>query len=232
MRFEFRGSFASAARKALVGVALACAIPLTASADSRPMRFQVEPLQSADCGYHCPNIVVADGVIEPDTPDVFVDFAREAARAPNLKAVMLINSPGGNVVASMEFGAKLRQLGMAAIVASYGYDGLRSGPTPGECVSACVYALMGAVRRVAPPQSRVALHRMSVPQSVTPTRGRVGAVSRKFADPRLVGIVARYARQMGVNPDVVMQAESLQPDHVRTLSPSEMRRWRLASPKL
>jgi hypothetical protein len=232
MRFEFRGSIAGVAGKALLGVALACAIPQGASAGSQPMRFQVEPLQSANCGLHCPNIVVADGIIESDTPDVFVDFARQAARAPNLKAVMLINSPGGNVVASMEFGAKLRQLGMAAIVASYGYDGARSGPTAGECVSACVYALMGASRRVAPPQSRVALHRMSVPQSVTPVRGRVNTVSRRFADPRLVRILSRYARQMGVSPDVVMQAESLQPDHVRTLSSSEMRRWRLASPKL
>ncbi len=91
------------------------------------MRFHVEPLQSDNCGYRCPNVVVADGIIEPDTPQEFVDFARQAARAPNLKAVMLINSPGGNVVASMEFGAKLRQLGMAAIVAGYGYDGAPGG---------------------------------------------------------------------------------------------------------
>ena len=51
---------------------------------------------------------------------------------PNLKSLMLINSPGGNVVASMEFGAELRQLGMAAIVAGYGSDGMKAGPTPGN----------------------------------------------------------------------------------------------------
>jgi hypothetical protein len=203
-----------------------------ALADSSPMRFHVAPLQTENCGRRCPNVVVADGVIEPDTPEVFVDFARQAAHAPNLKAVMLLNSPGGNVVASMEFGVKLRQLGMAAIVASYGGDGMRAGPTPGQCVSACVYALMGAVRRVAPPQSRVALHRMSAPKDVHLGRGGAGAVARRLADPRLVGIVERYARQMGVSADVVMQAESLQPDHVRTLSAREMRRWRLAASKL
>ncbi len=91
---------------------------------------------------------------------------------------------------------------------------------------------MGAVRRVAPAQSHVALHRMSVNQSEAPTRGRVGFATRRFADTRLVGIVARYARQMGVSPDVVMQAELLQPDHIRALSPQEMKRWRLASPRL
>src|SRR6185437_2551037 len=129
---------------AALGAALACCSPGLASASSAPMQFHVEPLQSGNCGYNCPNVVVADGIIEPDTPEEFVDFARQVARAPNLRAVMLINSPGGNVVASMEFGAKLRQLGMAAIVASYGSDGRRAGATPGECVSACVYALMGA----------------------------------------------------------------------------------------
>ncbi len=217
---------------AAFAAALGCLSPDLAQADSAPMQFHVEPLQSGDCGYNCPNVVVADGVIEPETPQEFVDFAQQVAHSPNLRAVMLINSPGGNVVASMEFGAKLRQLGMAAIVASYGYDGRRAGATPGECVSACVYALMGAVRRVAPAQSRVALHRMSVSMAQAPTRGHVGSVTRRFADSRLVDIVARYARQMGVSPDVVIQAESLAPDHIRALSAREMRRWRLASAKL
>ena len=89
----------------LVWAAIACFSPGLAWADSAPMQFHVEPLQSGDCGYHCPNVVVADGVIEPDTPQEFVDFARQVAHLPNLRAVMLINSPGGNVVASMEFGA-------------------------------------------------------------------------------------------------------------------------------
>jgi hypothetical protein len=216
----------------ILGLGLAGLAPSLAQAGSQPMHFQVAPLQTQDCGYRCPNVVIADGVIEPDTPQQFIDFARSAARQNNLKSVMLINSPGGNVVASMEFGTKLRQLGMAAIVASYGSDGSRAGPIPGECVSACVYALMGAVKRVAPQQSRVALHRMSVAQSEMPTRGRLGTTSRRFADNRLVDIVARYAKTMGVSPEVVLQAESLDPDHVRSLSAAEMRRWRLANSKL
>ncbi len=60
----------------------------------------------------------------------------------------------------------------------------------------------------------------------------MGSVTRRFADGRLVDIVARYARTMGVSPEVVMQAESLDPDHIRSLSSSEMRRWRLANSKL
>src|SRR3954451_23302142 len=133
-------SLASLARTAGLGLFAALAAPGLAEAGSQPMAFRVAPLQSAECGARCPNVVIADGVIEPGTPEAFIDFARQAAHMPNLKSLMLINSPGGNVVASMEFGAELRQLGMVAMVAGYGSDGMRAGPTPGECVSACVYA--------------------------------------------------------------------------------------------
>jgi hypothetical protein len=221
-----------AARAFALSLALVGLAPGLAHAGSQPMQFHVAQLRSADCGARCPNVVVADGVIEPDTPEVFADFARDAVHTPNMKSLMLINSPGGNVVGSMNFGQMLRQLHIAAVVASYGSDGFRAGPTPGECVSACVYALMGAVRRVVPEQSRVALHRMSVSESLMPTRGHIGTVSRRFADVQLVDKVAQYARQMGVSPDVVLQAEALDPDHIRSLSAREMQHWRLAGPRL
>ena len=78
----------------------------------------------------------------------------------------------------------MRELRAAAIVASYGYDGARAGATPGECVSACVYALMGAIRRVAPTQSRVALHRMSREVARAGERARTGngREGRRLAD--------------------------------------------------
>ena len=198
------------------------------------MQFHVEPLQSRRLRLRCPNVVVADGVIEPDTPETLSSISPGRRRAaPNLKSVLLINSPGGNVVASMEFGVKLRELGMAAIVAGYGYDGMRAGPTAGECVSACVYALMGAVRRVAPDaEPRRAAPHVGRAERSADARPRRASSRAGFADERLVDIVARYARQMGVSPDVVRQAESLDADHIRMLSQGEMRRWRLATPKL
>ena len=198
-------------------------------ARAEPMRFRVARLDSPSCAAKCPDVVVADGVIEPETPGAFLDFARMAALSPGLRGVILINSPGGNVVASMELGESFRRLGMAAIVAGYMSTGGRSGPVAGDCVSACVYALMGATRRVAPPMSHVALHRMSVALSDTSMRGRPGAPARRFADPQLVAALARYAQRMGVNPALVFAAESLAPDHVRILSAGELGRWGMAT---
>ena len=118
------------------------------------MRFRVARMDSASCGAKCPRVVVAEGVIEEDTPLEFIDFMRTAVYSSGLRSVVFLNSPGGNVVASMELGMAFRQLHVAAVVAGFGNDGAESGPIAGECVSACVYAFMGAVRRVAPPVSK------------------------------------------------------------------------------
>ena len=187
-----------------------------------PMTFTIADLAGPECGAQCPKVVVAQGVIEAETPENFLNFARTAALANGLRAVVFIDSPGGNVVGSMELGAAFRQMRLAAIVAGYANSGGLAGPVAGECVSACVYALMGAVRRVAPSMSRVALHRMSI----TPENGMGGA--RHFADARLVNLVASYAKRMGVSPMVVRAAEALPPDQVRLLSVRELRSWGLA----
>ena len=160
---------------------------------------------------------------------------RASGRAyAELKSVMLINSPGGNVVASMEFGAKLRQLGMAAIVAGYGYDGIAGGADAGRMrfgLRLCADGRACAAWRRT--QSRVALHRMSVdadrgadarPCSARSAAGSpTGGWSTSSPATRSRWASARRS---------CVQAESLDPDHIRSLSSGEMRRWRLATPKL
>ena len=51
----------------------------TALADSGSMKFRVEPLETSDCGPGCPHVIVADGVIESDTPQAFVDFLKSGS---------------------------------------------------------------------------------------------------------------------------------------------------------
>jgi hypothetical protein len=185
------------------------------------MTFRSVNFGSSDCGANCPQVIIADGVIEAETPQTFIDFAKQASQSQRLRSVIFMNSPGGNVVASMELGAAFRRLRAAAVVAGFASVGSRSGPVAGQCLSACVYALMGAVQRVAPPESRLGLHRMSLE---TP-----GVNGGGLADKRLVAILARYAAQMGVNPALVWHAESQTPGTLHILSAAEIARWRLAS---
>ena len=186
------------------------------------MTFRSVNFDSDKCVADCPQVIVADGVIEAETPQAFVDFAKEASQTNRLRSVIFMNSPGGNVVASMELGAAFRKLRAAVVVAGFAVVGARSGPVSGQCLSACVYALMGATQRVAPPESRVGLHRMSLE-----TPGQAG--SGVLADKRLVAILARYAARMGVDPTLVWHAESQPPGTLHLLSSAEISRWRLAS---
>ena len=84
------------------------------------------------------------------------------------------------------------------------------GPVAGQCLSACVYALMGASARRAEREPRRAAPHVDRPARGGPTRG---AANVGPASPirRLVAVLARYARRMGVNPALVWRAESLAP---------------------
>ena len=100
----------------------------------------------------------------------------------------------------MVFGHILRELRAAAVVGRF--DG--GGPYVGECLSACVYALMGAVRRVAPLEAKLLCTGC---RSSSPTPAAVGDgtkhMTRSFADPPMVAVLKRYARRMGVSPALV-----------------------------
>jgi len=199
-----------------------------ASASSSSMTFRVQPLSTGNCGARCPHVIVADGVIESDTPQVFVDFLKSGADDKMLHRVVFLNSRGGNVVASMMFGHILRELRVASVIGRFESRG-EAGPYAGECLSACVYAMMGAVRRVAPPGSEVALHRMSITENEGGGWGGSAHMTRSFADPPMIAVLARYAKRMGVNPALVRAAESLPPDTMRVLTRNEMRRWSFAT---
>ena len=88
---------------------------------------------------------------------------------------------------------------------------------------------MGAVRRVAPPGSEVALHRMSIVESAGGGWGAPSRITRSFADAPMVAVLAKYARRMGVNPALVRAAEALPPDTMHVLTLEEMRRWSFAT---
>lgn len=212
---------------AAVAVAFGFA-PAAALADPGSMTFRVESLEAGDCGARCPHVIVADGVIEADTPQAFVDFLKAGSSDAKLRRIVFFNSRGGNVVASMVFGHILRELRVAGVVGRF-EDGRDPGPFTGQCLSACVYAMMGAVRRIAPPGSEVALHRMSIVESEGGGWGGPAHVTRSFADAPMVAVLQRYARRMGVNPTLVKMAESLPPDSVHVLTNSEMRRWSFAT---
>ena len=211
--------------------AVSLVLPSEAFAQGEPMRFRLAQIAQDGCTRTCPQVIVAEGVIEENTPQAFIDFVRSAADQPGARSVVLLSSPGGRVVASMRFGAELRQMGAAVIVARSWREGGHDVTVSGQCMSACVYAMMGGVKRIVPAESRVGIHRMSREEaSEGPARGP-HPMMRAYASADMVAALATYAAEMGVNPSVIRTAERISPDAIHILSPAELRRWRVASPK-
>ncbi len=216
----------------VLGVFAQASLLFCAPARAEEMSFRVIGVDSGNCGARCPQMIAAQGEIGEATPEAFVNFVRENVGGGNLHGILLLDSPGGKVVASMEFGQALRRLGMAVIVARpAAQSGDGAALVSGRCYSACVYALMGGRRRVIPPESRVGVHRMfNYSTSFDFSEGLVR--ERNYDDGGMRAMLSRYASGMGVSPDLVTLAERTSPDQLYMLTGKDIARWRLGSRRL
>ena len=116
-----------------------------------PMTFSSTSASTPQCGSRCPSVVVAEGVIEPETPEAFDEFALREALSPDRPSLIYLNSPGGNVVASMELGDEFRRLRVTAIVAGMAAGGAALPDNAPRLASTRLWARRDAlpIRRVA-----------------------------------------------------------------------------------
>lgn len=184
----------------------------------------------------CPSVIVAKGRINDESAEDFVKFASTMPEARGLKNILLIESPGGNVAGSMKLGIMLRKLGTVVVVAQP--TGVSGGVSSGalrsaRCYSACAYALMGGARRIVPPGSEVGVHRMHALKTGPNPAGDEDLYNRhQYGSDNQVQFLSRYVVSMGVSPEMVAVAERVSPERIHVLTPAEMRRFRLAAPKL
>ncbi len=214
----------------VVGLMALNALPAGA-ARAEEMNFRLVSV-NGNCGAQCAQMIAAEGEIGENTPDAFVNFIAQNVGRGTLHGVVLLDSPGGKVVASMELGQAIRKLGMAVIVARPAApSGEGVALVSGRCYSACVYALMGGKKRVIPAQSRVGIHRMfNYSTSFDFSEGLVR--ERNYDDGGMRAMLARYASGMGVSAELVNLAERTSPDQLYMLTGSDIARWRLGSRKL
>ena len=215
-------------------LAVLCCVVASPGGRAAEMTFRLVDFGNpAKCRQSCPQVIAAEGEIAARTPQAFVDFIGAHIGSGRLHAIVLMHSQGGQVVASMELGQAFRTMGAAVIVARAppGRAVADGSVSPGRCFSACVYALMGAFKRVVPSQSRVGVHRMFIFEANRGPDSTAG-LSRVYATPQMVTRLVAYAEAMGIDPDLVWTAEAIDPDKIRILSGPEMRRWKFAVPKL
>ena len=210
------------------GAAAAFALSLCGwtAAIAAPMTFRMMPVGDR-CGSRCALMIVAEGEITTGTPDEFVAFVRRQSRNPNARGVILLHSQGGRVGASMQLGKLFRTAGAAVIVGRAGLAGI----APGSCYSACVYALIGAKKRVIPRSSRLGIHRMVAFDLGSRGPDDLSSFEAVYATPDLVKRLSDYAGSMGVSRELIHAAERVSHNRLRIVTPREIRRWKLGSEK-
>lgn len=203
-----------------------------AAARAEDMSFRLAAVGNPmRCGSRCPAVITAEGEITDRTPYEFLNFVKNNIGRGTLHAVIFLDSPGGKVVAAMELGRIWRRLGVAAIVGRT--DPLGPGSVTqflaARCLSACVYALIGAKKRVIPPASMVGVHRMFFYEGGGGAMGEATGLHRHYDHGGMRSVLSHYTGRMGVSPALISEAERIASDRIHILSRAEIARYHLGS---
>lgn len=196
------------------------------------MNFQIIQMSPNEvCGRDCVQIISGQGEITEETSDRFLQFASANVQSSRTRNVLFLDSPGGNVVGSLQLGKVLRRLGTAVVIARvlsgpYGGEGVLAS---GRCMSACVYAMMGGAKRIVPPSSIVGIHRMFRKEREYDFIGRNTGTKLIYAPDAMVAALTHYTDSMGVSRGLVARAETISPLSVHIVTRKELRRWHLGT---
>ena len=193
-------------------------------APERGMRFTLSRATGLEkCGERCKVIVVASGLIENSSHKKFEHFLKSSFNGKPKGLTILMESKGGYVVAAAKLGKLLRENGAIVIVAKPGAmnrTNLKLKWHSAQCASACVYAFMGGQIRIVPAGSSLVLHRSFAEIS--------GIGGREYNNQVLRQYIDNYAKEMGVDAEVIDFAERLQPDQYFVIEPKLIEKWNLA----
>lgn len=199
---------------------LAClAAPLPAAA----MTFSLNAIADPSCGNNCPKIIVASGEIELDSDDKFIRFIKAEVLPQKITSVVLMSSPGGNLVGSLKLGVVIRQLGFSIMVGQVNGGNFMSA----RCFSACAYTLAGGRSRIVPDGSQVGVHKAWT--SERPMRDILGSgtIGARVSVEGYTPVVERYLRLMGVSQQLMALADATPSNDIRILSRAELSSLRM-----
>lgn len=202
-------------------------IALCGAAPASAMSFSLSRLPDNLCAEACPQVIVATGEIELNSDEAFFRFVTDEVVKQQVTNMVLMSSPGGNLVGSLKLGILMRQLGFSIMVGQ-----VRSGAfLSARCYSACAYALAGGMKRIVPEGSEVGVHK-----AWTLRRGEVDRVTGASIDEQVATegyapVLTRYLRMMGVSGQLMALANATPSSSIRVLTRAELARLRVVTPE-
>ena len=160
-----------------------------------PQTDQNKPMQFSTFGVcpgsGCPMLILAEGIIQPETVDKFKDFLKKNEYYGD---TVCFNSIGGNLEGGIALGREIRKRGFDTCILNYytseNYDGeVTIYAENSVCLSACVYAFLGGVNREIEPNAKFGVHQISGQQ------GNVGDSATQLA----LAEISAYLDEMGID---------------------------------
>lgn len=161
--------------------------------------------------------ISATGVITTDTPETFSKFIKSEYRKGYVPPVML-NSPGGDLIASMQLGKLIRERGVNTSVGETVKDGDWYKNSPGTCVSACVFVLMGGTERFIDKDNMIGIHQFYDKRALEDVNAIQFSTRDTIIQQAIMGVLVAYVKLMGVNTDLLFLSSMVSPTNIRYLS--------------
>jgi len=182
--------------------------------------------------------IFADGYICTDTDQKFQQFLdQNPPKAPN--RIIVLNSGGGDVAASLHMGQIIRQAKMWTQVGSRfplmigGNQNIpqqavpflarpASPPFPGYCYSACTFTFMGGVNRWIDYDSNYGVHRFEFTETVPDPADQAQINS---------AVLVQYITDMGVSADYMVEMVKQGGNNVTNLSMKVLQQLNIVTPR-
>ncbi|MCX7322868.1 MAG: hypothetical protein NTZ14_00195 [Hyphomicrobiales bacterium] len=204
-------------------LAVAALFWLSSASTVSAMTFSLQDLDDPSCGAACPKVIVASGEIELDSNDKFFNFVRSEVVGRKVASLMLMSSPGGNLVGSIKLGMIVRQLGFSIMVGQ-----VRSGSfLTARCYSACAYTLAGGKSRIVPEGSEVGVHKAWTKATGQRDILGGGTIDGQVSTEGFSPVLERYLGMMGVSRQLVALADGTPSTSIRVLSRGELSQLRV-----
>ena len=198
------------------------------------MRFEWRTEGPAEqCGTACRTWISAAGLITENTAIDFDAFAKDN----NVRgATLVLDSPGGSVLAALALGRAIRRLDMTTtvgktIVLPFNDNEARAKLSPdATCESMCAFLLLGGTHRYVPPEARVLVHMIWLGDKSTRAKEASYSAEELGLVQRDIGSVARYTAEMGGALELLETALRIPPwEPLYALAADEVLRMRLTT---
>lgn len=182
-----------------------------------PMRFTPDVALVPGAGPEERRVIYADGAIAPGSPDA---LAAVLATGWPAGSVVVLSSPGGNAVAGLRMGRMIRAAGFFTIVGRRGPGGVDFHNA--RCFSACADMFLGGVQRLHASGALLGVHQSRLPEALDVPPERVAEGMRALRALR-----RDYLLEMGVDTDLLDEAERAEAQRINILPPGRLAELRV-----